>query len=318
MVMVSVCMITYNQESYIAQAIEGILMQKTNFQFELVIGEDCSTDNTRLICKEYKKKHPDIIKLLLPKKNLGSNENFNQIIKMSLGKYLALCEGDDYWTDPYKLQKQVDFLECHPDYGMCYTNFNILFNRTGKVIQNVAKSLHDRYPMIYSNQEEFIIKKGYVCPPSWLFLRSIFLQYNPIDSACDGSFCMFSYFISKTKIYFMNDVTCTYRVLNNSASHSSDPLIDYKRRKDLLELQFQLIDQYKLSDDIKQKCKFQFYRENLMFFAENRMTVELGTVNSTIINKTIKERFFVMLGRNIMGSYLLKTIHKLYCILKGY
>ncbi|MDN5307379.1 MAG: hypothetical protein PWP16_742 [Eubacteriaceae bacterium] len=319
--LVSISCITYNHENFIRDAIEGFLMQRTTFPVEILIHDDASTDKTAEIVREYEQKFPQLIKPIYQTENQyskGKKISATYNYPRAKGKYIALCEGDDYWTDPLKLQKQVDFMEANPEYGMCYTSFNILFNSTGKVIQNAAKSLHNIYPMKYSNQEEFIIKKGYVCPPSWLFLRSLLMQYNPINCACDGSFCMFSFFMSKTKVYFLNDVTCTYRVLKNSASHSRVPLIDYQRRKDLLELQFQLVDQYNLSDNIKQKCKFQFYKRNLMFFAENHLIEELETFNATIINKTLKERFFVMLGRNIMGSYLLKTIHKLYCFLKGY
>ena len=117
--MVSVSMITYNHEKFIAEAIEGVAMQKTNFQFELVIGEDCSTDNTRAICIEYQKKYPDIIKLRLPETNQGMMKNWISNIESGQGKYIALCDGDDYWTDPYKLQKQVDFMEANPDFALC-------------------------------------------------------------------------------------------------------------------------------------------------------------------------------------------------------
>lgn len=112
-------MITYNHEMYIAEAIEGVIMQKTNFSFELVIGEDCSTDNTRAICIEYQKKYPDIIRLRLPEKNQGMMLNWINNIESGQGKYIALCDGDDYWTDPYKLQKQVDFMEENGDFALC-------------------------------------------------------------------------------------------------------------------------------------------------------------------------------------------------------
>ncbi len=117
--MVSVSMITYNHEAFIAEAIEGVVMQKTTFPFELVIGEDCSTDNTRAICIEYQKKYPDIIRLRLPEKNQGMMLNWINNIESGHGKYIALCDGDDYWTDPYKLQKQVDFMEANPDFALC-------------------------------------------------------------------------------------------------------------------------------------------------------------------------------------------------------
>ena len=122
---VSVYMITYNQEKYIAQAIDGILMQKTSFKYELIIGEDCSIDNTRSICEKYSKVHPDIVRLLPSKCNLGMQKNALRTFKACTGKYIALCEGDDYWTDPNKLQKQVDFLEANPDFSIAIHNVHV-------------------------------------------------------------------------------------------------------------------------------------------------------------------------------------------------
>ncbi len=119
---VSVCMITYNHEKFITRAIESVLMQETDFDCELVIGEDCSTDRTRKIVMEYKKKYPDKIRLLLPEKNIGMISNFVQTLKACHGQYVALLEGDDYWTNPLKLQKQADFLDANPDFAICFHN----------------------------------------------------------------------------------------------------------------------------------------------------------------------------------------------------
>lgn len=125
--MVSVCCVTYNHEKFIAQAIDSFLMQETTFDVEIVIGEDCSSDRTREICLAYKEKFPEKIKLLLPEKNIGASENFMATFNACGGKYIALCEGDDYWTDPLKLQKQIDFLEANPDYSMCFHAHNIVY-----------------------------------------------------------------------------------------------------------------------------------------------------------------------------------------------
>ena len=119
-VKVSVAMITYNHEQFIAEAIEGVLMQKTDFAVELVIGDDCSTDGTRAIVRSYGEGYPERIRLLLPEHNLGAHANFVATIDACGGQYIALCEGDDYWTDPLKLQKQVEFLEAHPECAMCF------------------------------------------------------------------------------------------------------------------------------------------------------------------------------------------------------
>ncbi|OFX17425.1 MAG: hypothetical protein A2033_07810 [Bacteroidetes bacterium GWA2_31_9] len=115
--MVSVVMISYNVEKFIEKAVESVLEQKTNFKVELVIGEDCSTDNTRKIALEYQNKYPNIIRVLLPEKNQGLTPNCVATHNACKGKYIALLDGDDYWTNPNKLQMQVDFLENNPSYS---------------------------------------------------------------------------------------------------------------------------------------------------------------------------------------------------------
>ena len=118
--LVDICLYTYNHENYIAEAIEGILMQQTTFAYRIVIGEDCSTDNTRAICIEYKKKYPDKFKLILQPKNLGAINNSFIVHNTCNAKYVAILEGDDYWTDPMKLQKQVNFMENNIDSAACF------------------------------------------------------------------------------------------------------------------------------------------------------------------------------------------------------
>jgi len=116
---VSVLMITYNHEKYIAQAIESVLMQKTDFPYDLIIGEDCSTDGAREIVREYERKYPTIVRTFLPERNVGGHENFRQVFLSSRGRYLAVIEGDDYWTSPEKLQIQADALDAHPETAVC-------------------------------------------------------------------------------------------------------------------------------------------------------------------------------------------------------
>ena len=122
--LVSIACITYNQEKYIHQCLDGFVMQKTNFKIEVVIHDDASTDNTPSIIREYCNNYPDLFVPILQTQNKykeGKGILVPYVYPKCRGKYIALCEGDDYWTDPYKLQKQVDFLEANPEYGMCYT-----------------------------------------------------------------------------------------------------------------------------------------------------------------------------------------------------
>jgi glycosyltransferase involved in cell wall biosynthesis len=118
--LVSILMLTYNHESYIAQAIESVLSQKTTFPFELVIGDDCSTDRTTEICRQYLNRFPGKIVLLSGNENLGLGRNFMRSFKTCNGKYMAICEGDDFWIHPDKLQIQIDFLENNPDFSICF------------------------------------------------------------------------------------------------------------------------------------------------------------------------------------------------------
>ncbi|MGN9160325.1 glycosyltransferase [Clostridium sulfidigenes] len=113
---VSIVMTTYNQDKYIAKAIESVLMQETSFKYELVIGDDCSPDDTQLIIKEYANKYPDKIVAILREKNIGMRNNADHLRRICKGKYMVSLEGDDYWTDPEKLQTEFDFLESHNDY----------------------------------------------------------------------------------------------------------------------------------------------------------------------------------------------------------
>lgn len=118
-VLVSVIMITYNHVKYIRQAISGVTMQKTNFKYELLVGDDLSTDGTQDIIREVAQEYPDIIKPILRDKNMGVALNFSDLLSRSKGKYVAICDGDDFWTDENKLQKQVDFLENNTEYTIC-------------------------------------------------------------------------------------------------------------------------------------------------------------------------------------------------------
>ena len=146
--MVAVYMITYNHEDYIEQAIESIVNQKANFLYKLFIGEDCSTDNTRQICIGLKEKYPDKIHLVLNERNVGASQNAQKIFNLcfnSGAKYVAMCEGDDYWTAPQKLQKQVDFLEANSEYVIHSGKAQILKdNKLGNTIGDpLSKKTYD-------------------------------------------------------------------------------------------------------------------------------------------------------------------------------
>ena len=124
---VSVAILTYNHEKYIAQALDSILMQQVDFNYEIVIGEDCSTDKTRDILIDYQKRHPDKMHLILNEQNIGGMLNEKQVHRACQGEYIAWHEGDDYWTSPHKLKKQVDFLDNHPECSGCFHAVKVFY-----------------------------------------------------------------------------------------------------------------------------------------------------------------------------------------------
>ncbi|MDD3437221.1 MAG: glycosyltransferase [Candidatus Gastranaerophilales bacterium] len=121
---VSTC---YNQENYIEQTLQGFVMQITNFPFEVLIVDDCSTDKTQEIITKYANEYPDLIKPIFREKNVGSLENFIDSLSMVKSEYVAICEGDDYWTDPLKLQRQTDFLDLNLDFSICFHPVRIFY-----------------------------------------------------------------------------------------------------------------------------------------------------------------------------------------------
>lgn len=124
--LVSVRVITYNHEKFIAQCLEGILMQRVNFPFEVIVGEDCSTDRTREIVLDYGRRFPETIRVIASETNAGGMQISMRVHKACRGKYQTMCEGDDYWIDPLKLQKQVDFMEAQPEVSLCFHNAFII------------------------------------------------------------------------------------------------------------------------------------------------------------------------------------------------
>ncbi len=137
--MVSVFVLAYNHGKYIAQTLDGILMQNVTFDYDIVVGEDCSTDNTRSILLSYAEKHPQRFKLILHEKNVGGLQNVISTLGACRGKYVAFCEGDDYWTDPNKLQKQVDFLEANPAFSFAFHDCLILRQESGKTHRRIGE-----------------------------------------------------------------------------------------------------------------------------------------------------------------------------------
>lgn len=215
--------ITYNHESYIKDTLEGFVMQKTNFPFVAIVHDDASTDGTADVLRKYAEKYPDTILPIFENENQYSKQDgsLSEIMNKACdnygAKYVALCEGDDYWIDPLKLQKQVDFLESHPDYGMCYT-------RVKRYSQDKNRFI-DIWGGSYETFDNFLFNNT-VPTLTAVLRRDIQIKYIKEIKPENHNWLMGDYplwlYISKfSKIKFINEVTGVYRILQNSASHNN-------------------------------------------------------------------------------------------------
>lgn len=200
--MVSVFCMVYNHEPFIAQTLKGFLMQKTNFTTQIVLGEDCSSDGSRAVILEYAHKYPSKFKLLLHDTNIGALKNQRMVFEHCDGKYIAMCEGDDYWTDPLKLQKQVDFLEHNPDFSVSFTNTAIV-NEFSKVI--TEKSITKIEKSIFTHLDMPIF-----APTLTRVMRNVFNDKNAMRDLY-GDTTILVWASKFGKVHYLDEVTSAYR-----------------------------------------------------------------------------------------------------------
>lgn len=206
--LVSVCMITYNHEQFIGQAIDAVVNQKANFEFELIIGEDCSTDNTRKVCEQYAAQYPDIIKLLPSDKNLGVSANFYRTLYACCGDYIAICEGDDYWVNELKLQKQVMIFETNPHVALVSAKADYVTE--GKPVSGSKDDNESSY------QEGFFGIEGLInewkCQTLTVMFRKKMADFNKLRSYRVLYDTMLFYeLLKKGTGYYLNEVVGVYR-----------------------------------------------------------------------------------------------------------
>lgn len=213
--LLSICCITYNHEKYIREALQGFVNQKTNFNFEIIISNDCSTDNTQEVIDEYKTKYPELIRDISPKENLGALKNYYYALSHCKGKYIAYCEGDDYWCDDNKLQLQVDFLEKNPDYGLVYT-------KEKQYLQSKKKFLiSGGYQISF---HDLLTKANPIGALSTCYRRDLYEKYMQTvhpetKNWLMGDYPLWIYIAYNSNIKCLETEMVVYRVLDNSASH---------------------------------------------------------------------------------------------------
>ncbi len=235
--LVSVCVQTYQHVSYIKECLDSILMQKANFDFEILIGEDESTDGTREICIEYAKKYPNKIRLFLHKRenvihvNNKPSGRFNMLYNLNKarGKYIALCEGDDYWTDSLKLQKQVDFLESNSNYKLSFHR-SLLLKGDKK---EVFKIPDDQYSFKFS---DLIGKNNFIATCSVVFRKPKDFQIPDwFYSLPFADLALYYLIVNEGEMYCLPEFMSVYRIHDNGLWSGSSEMKKFKTHIDFLD-----------------------------------------------------------------------------------
>jgi glycosyltransferase involved in cell wall biosynthesis len=205
---VDVMMPVYNHERYLAQAIESIVTQKTNFRFRLIVADDCSKDNSRSIISDFAARYPDIVEPVFHKQNVGASANGAYLNSRAASKYVAICEGDDYWIDPFKLQKQVDFMEAHPDFTICFTDVEIINERGVHTDEYFSRKDGDTYTIA-----DFILSIQNIIPTPTILFRNVLPNPLPafyLDSIGADRFIQIC-LADKGKAKHLKEKTAMYR-----------------------------------------------------------------------------------------------------------
>ena len=214
-ILLSVCIRTHNQELFIRDALESVLSQRTNFAFEVIVSDDASSDGMVNILQEYQRQYSDKIRVLLSEKNIGGPENLKRVIEASTAKYVTCLDGDDFYTDNYKLQKQVDFLETHPEYAACfhntwYANENGrlcgLFNRPDfHAVHDAREFIRERW---FVPIHSAVLRREYIEFPDW---------YNTV---MNDDYVVHLSVAKHGPYFYMQDVMVAYRQHGNNTSRA--------------------------------------------------------------------------------------------------
>ncbi len=241
---VSIVCTNYNKGDWIAEAIESFLRQDANFKYEILVIDDASTDHSPEVIRGYAQKYPETIRAFFNKKNLGITKTWTKVCKEARGKYIARCDGDDYWIDDKKLQKQVDLLKKHKDSLWCSTDYNII-TPEGKLkdVSAFENKLVDRS----STYAEMLVTKGFTMSSTWLVDTNLMREINDsIDSsAVDDTFNIQLDLFNKTKLTYLPEPTVVYRVNDGSDSRPIEIEKIRSRHERLLKTQLEYIEKYK-------------------------------------------------------------------------
>ena len=276
--LVSIRCLVYNHEPYLRQCLDGFVMQKTNFPFEAIVHDDASTDGSAAIIREYAEKYPDIIKPIYETENQYSKRDGSLTRAMDAAmhpgsKYVASCEGDDYWTDPEKLQKQVDIMEANPEIGLVHSKANVYNQQSGNFLGELWGQPIDSF------EDELILNRPVTlttCYRRDLLDRFRVFRENAPRNWKMGDYPLWLFLSYYTKTYFIDEPTGTYRLMKHSACHKATP-------QEQADFELSIFD-------IQSFFAKEFHREHLLKTLATNLVHRLNQI-STQSNTVVKYDF---------------------------
>jgi glycosyltransferase involved in cell wall biosynthesis len=259
---VSVCCVVYNQERLIRETLDGLLQQRTRFEFEIVVGNDASTDGTVAVVREYMARHPGRIRLLDFERNAGYSANMQRTLAGCRGDYVAICDSDDVATHPDKLQRQADLLDARPEVGLVYTDFDRLEEPDGVLTRRVFATELGFPP---GTAEDFLVNAWFLCPSTWMFRRRLLssIDYAPYRVA---DLLILLDVSSQAKVAYLDDAMTLYRVLLKSDSHGLSFRRKVDFRKGVYKVQALFADRLQVSPAVREAMDLRYVGSGNVFW----------------------------------------------------
>ena len=293
---VSVVVATYNQEKYIGHTLESIVSQKVNFEYEVLVGDDCSTDGNAAVIKEYAEKYPEIIVPFLREKNLGMGGNVADLMMRTTGEYVAFIEGDDYWIDDNKLQKQVDFLDSHPDYVACFGLCQIVD------ANEVRQPEREQWSGFMKEGGDYSLKmfEEYILPgqtATSMYRRVAYgqLQQAVMNAGIDPRklidrsqvLCM----MAVGKMYNLGEYTAAYRYVLTEGSGSWSSKNDFYSKENVINYLQGMKDMESIAQALKLELNFDERRKTELIKLEDNYSQFSKEDYNEIFNKLVEDSY---------------------------
>lgn len=304
-VMLSIYVATYNHEKYIRKALDSILMQKTKYTYEVLVGEDCSPDGTREILKEYEEKYPGKFKMFYREKNMIKEvpSNVDDLRQRCVGKYIIALEGDDYWTDEYKLEKQINFLEEHPEY--------IAVSHKCMVVDEVGKEKKEKYQECEDNIYTMRHLANNIMPGqlATVMYRNV-VKNDKINMSLTekglipGDRLLFIVLLCNGRIYCLNEQMSAYRhITNNGTSYSATHTYDFKEGHRYYTEILEYVRRYG-NGEMRRYCEYMYFRNLVIGIIRRQENIREFFLNVKIIERKLQT--IVLFACSIINRYVLK------------